>query len=79
MLFGSVNNIIVWVSKYRFGILKGPVAEEFYKIIHIHYVRMDCEVIELNIQGDYVYLLVSMPPKESVSKLLGTVKAKISI
>jgi len=40
---------------------------------------MGCEVIELNIQEGHVHLLVSMPPKESVSKLLGIVKGKTAI
>ncbi len=40
---------------------------------------MGCEVLELNIQSDHVHLLVTMPPKESVSKLLGTVKGKTAI
>ena len=70
---------IVWVPKYRFRILKGPVVEKFYKTIHVYCGRIDCEVIELNIQEDHVHLLVSMPPKESVSKLLGTVKGKTAI
>jgi len=69
----------VWVPKYRFRILKGLVAEELYKTIYVYYDRMGCEVIELNIQEDHVHLLVSMPPKESVSKLLGTVKGKTAI
>ncbi len=70
---------IVWVPKYRFRILTGPIAEELYKTIHVYCGRMGCEVIELNIQSDHVHLLVSMPPKESVSKLLGTVKGKTAI
>jgi len=40
---------------------------------------MGCEVVELNIQSDHAHLLVSMPPKESVSKLLGMVKGKTVI
>ncbi len=40
---------------------------------------MGCEVVELNIQSDHVHLLVSMPPRESVSKLLGMVKGKTAI
>jgi len=40
---------------------------------------MGCEVIELNIQCNHVHLIVSMPPKESVSKLLGMVKGKTAI
>ncbi len=49
----------VWVPKYQFRILKGPIAEELYKPIHVYCGRMDCEVIELNIQEDHAHLLVS--------------------
>lgn len=70
---------IVWVPKYRYRILKGPVADELRKTIYVYCGRMGCEVEELNIQRDHVHLLVSMPPKESVSKLLGTVKGKTAI
>ena len=65
--------------KYRFRILKGLVAEELYKTIDVYCGRMGCEMVELNIQEDHVHLLVPMPPNESVSKLLGTVKGKIVI
>jgi len=40
---------------------------------------MNTEGIELNIQSDHAHLIVSMPPKESVSKLLGMVKGKTAI
>ncbi len=40
---------------------------------------MKCEIIELNIQDDHVHLVVSVPPKESISKLLGTIKGKTAI
>jgi len=55
------------------------VAEELYKTMHVYCGRMGCEVIELNVQCDHVHLIVSMPPKESVSKLLGMVKGKTAI
>ena len=47
---------IVWVPKYRFRILTGPLAEELKKTIHVYCGRMGCEVIELNIQSDHVHL-----------------------
>jgi putative transposase len=59
--------------------LRGPVAEEIYKTIHVYCGRMGCEVIELNVQTVHVHLLVSMPPKELVSRLLGMVKGKTVI
>jgi putative transposase len=47
-------------------------------------VRMLCErkgveVIELNVQIDHVHVVVSIPPKVSVSVLMGTLKGKLAI
>jgi len=66
-------------AEVSFRILTGPIAEELKKTIHVYCGRMGCEFIELNIQRDHVHLLVSMPPKESVSKLLGMVKGKTAV
>jgi putative transposase len=38
-----------------------------------------CEVIELNIQPDRIHLVISIPPKVSVSLLMGTLKGKLAI
>jgi putative transposase len=35
--------------------------------------------VELNVQADHVHLLVKVPPKISISKLMGTVKGKAAI
>ena len=67
------------MPKNRVRILIGPVAVKLYKTINVYCGRLGCEVIELNIQNDHVHLLVAMPPKLSVSKLLGTVKGKTEI
>lgn len=70
---------IVWVPKYRFRILQGLVEEELYETIHVYSGRLGCEVIELNIQVDHVHLLVSFPPKLSISTFLDVVKGKTAI
>ena len=38
-----------------------------------------CGVEELNIQEDHIHLLVSVPPKVSISKLMGVLKGKLVI
>jgi putative transposase len=38
-----------------------------------------CEVVELNVQDDHVHLIVMMPPKVSVSDLIGTLKGRSAI
>ena len=35
--------------------------------------------MELNIQNDHIHLLVKVPPKQSISDLLGVVKGKTAI
>jgi putative transposase len=70
---------IVWTPKYRFRVLFGEV-----KFLVERDIRMLCEwkgveVIELNVQIDHVHIVCSIPPKVSVSELLGTLKGKLAI
>ena len=67
---------IVWVPKYRYRILTDKVAFEVSKSIRIYAERLGCELVELNVQPDHVHLLVKIPPKVAVSKLMGTVKGR---
>ena len=41
--------------------------------------RKGCEVQECNIQEDHIYLLVSVPPKVSISRLMVILKGKMAI
>ncbi len=70
---------IVWVPKYRFRVLKGAIAEEVATCIQIFSEQLGCEVIEMNVQEDHVHLLVMIPPKVSVSGLVGTIKGRTAI
>ena len=70
---------IVWVPKYRFRVLKGAIAEEVATCIRIFSEQLGCEVIEMNVQEDHVHLLVMIPPKVSVSGLVGTIKGRTAI
>ncbi len=70
---------IVWVPKYRFRILKDGVKDLLDKDIRSLCEWKGCEVEELNVQEDHVHLMVSIPPKVSVSVLMGTVKGKLAI
>jgi putative transposase len=39
----------------------------------------DVEVLELNIQNDHVHMIVSIPPRVSVSDFMGILKGKTAI
>ena len=70
---------IIWVPKYRYRVLKGEVAHEVHNCIQMFCSQLGCEVVELNIQPDHVHLLTLVPPKISISKLLGAVKGRTAI
>ena len=70
---------IVWVPKYRFRILKGIIKELIEHDIKMICEWKSCEIEEMNVQEDHVHLVVSIPPKISVSELMGTLKGKLAI
>ena len=70
---------IVWVPKYRFRILTGEIKKLIEEDIKMLCEWKGCEIEELNVQTDHIHLVVSIPPKVSVSVLLGTLKGKIAI
>ena len=70
---------IVWTPKYRYRVLFGEVKRLVEGDIRVLCDRKSAEVIELNVQVDHVHLVVSIPPKVSVSELMGTLKGKLAI
>ena len=54
---------ILWTPKYRLRILIGQVADEVDMCIRAFSEQKECEVIELGVQIDHVYLIVMVPPK----------------
>ena len=70
---------IVWRPKYRYRVLEGLVQEQLSTDIRTLLEWKECELIEMNIQKDHVHLIVSVPPKLSISKLMGILKGKTAI
>lgn len=70
---------IVWVPKYRYRVLRGPVGENVSNCIHVFAGHFGCVIIELNVQQDHVHLLVNIPLKVSISEFMGSVKGQTPI
>ena len=70
---------IVWTPKYRFRVLFGEVKQLVEQDIKMLCEWKGSEVTELNIQVDHIHLVVSIPPKVSVSVMMGTLKGKLAI
>jgi len=70
---------IVWVPKYRFQILTGQVKTLIEEDIRKLCEWKQCEIEEMNVQIDHVHIVVSIPPKVSVSNFMGIIKGKLAI
>ena len=55
------------------------MGKELYRTIYILSGIKDCEVLELNVQPDHVHLVVIVPPKISISTLIGHLKGRSAI
>ncbi len=71
---------VVFCPKYRYRVLTGEVGEyvkqELYQLCR---QKDGVEVLEANVQADHVHLVLSIPPKYAVSKIMGYVKGKLAI
>ncbi len=70
---------IVWVPKYRFRIMTGVVKDLIEQDIKLLCEWKNCEIEEMNIQQDHIHLIVSIPPRVSVSEFMGIIKGKLAI
>jgi putative transposase len=66
----------VWVTKYRYPVLKGEVAERVREL-----VRQTCEAFEIRIirggvSKDHVHILVSAPPNLAPSEIMRRIKGR---
>ncbi|MEM9665778.1 MAG: IS200/IS605 family transposase [Bacteroidota bacterium] len=69
---------LVWITKYRKPALHGEVAQRVRELIRRECQKLDVEIIKGHVAKDHVHLLVSVPPKVSVSKLMQHLKGKTS-
>ena len=71
---------IVMCPKYRHRIFKDEIAEYAKQQLYSLCRQKDLvEVLELNVLVDHIHLVVSIPPKYSVSVIMGYLKGKLSI
>ena len=70
---------VVWCPKYRFRILEGAIGKSLRDIIRQLCEWKKIEILEGNIQNDHIHLVISVPPKHSISEAIGFLKGKSAI
>ena len=70
---------IVFAPKYRRKVIYGKIKVDIGKIIRTLCEQKGVEIIEAEACVDHIHLLVSIPPKISVSAFMGYLKGKSSL
>lgn len=70
---------IVFIPKYRRKELYGVIRKELREVLHRLSQQKECKIEAGNVMTDHVHMLISIPPKHSVSSIVGFLKGKSSI
>ena len=70
---------IVFAPKYRRQIMYGKIKSDIGMMLRKLCEYKGIEIIEAEACKDHIYMLVSIPPKYSVSQIMGYLKGKSSL
>jgi putative transposase len=65
---------LVWVTKYRYQVLRGEVAERTREILRQVCMSRDIHILQGHVSADHVHMLVSCPPLLSAAKTVQYLK-----
>ena len=69
---------IVWVTKYRYKVLQGPMRERIREIIVQTCAEMGVHIVQGVLGRDHVHMFLSIPPKLALSNVMQRIKGRSS-
>ena len=70
---------VVFAPKYRRQIIYGQIKADIGKIIRDLCERKGIEIVEAECCSDHIHMLIKVPPKYSISEIMGYLKGKSSL
>ena len=70
---------IVFIPKYRRRVLYGDIRRFLGPIFHELAGHRESEILEGHMMSDHVHMLISIPPKSSISSVMGYIKGKSAL
>ena len=67
---------VVWIPKYRKKIIYGHIRKYLGEVFKELALQKESEIMEGHLMGDHVHILIAIPPKYSVSQVIGYIKGK---
>ena len=70
---------VVFTPKYRKKVLYGVIRRDLREVFHRLAKQKECAIESGHLMPDHVHMLIAIPPKHSVSTIVGFLKGKSSI
>ncbi len=70
---------VVFIPKKRKKAIFGAIRKHLGKILHELADQKECKILEGHLMSDHVHMCISIPPKYSVSNVVGYIKGKSAI
>jgi putative transposase len=70
---------VVFIPKCRRKVLYGQLRKYLGEVFHQLASHRECKIEEGHLMPDHVHMLISIPPKYSVSQVIGYIKGKSAI
>ena len=74
-----IQNSIAFAPKYRRQVIYQGIKADIGQILRKLCEQKGVEIIEANACPDHIHMLISIPPKYSVSQIMGYLKGKSSL
>ena len=70
---------VVFIPKYRRKVLFGELRKHLGDVFRKLALQKECRIEEGHLMPDHVHMMISIPPKYSVSQVVGFIKGKSAI
>lgn len=74
----SLQVHVAWITKYRYKVLHGEIAERTRELIRRICSEEGVEVVKGVVSADHIHMLLNIDPSISVSTLMRLIKGKTS-
>ena len=72
-------HVVWWIPKYRKKSLYQGLRRYLGELLKDLAAQKECKILEGHLVSDHVHILISIPPKYSVSQAVGFIKGKSAI
>ena len=70
---------VVFIPKCRRKVLYGKIRRSLGEVFHELAKQRECQIVEGHLCPDHVHMMIRIPPKYSVSHVMGYIKGKSAI